>query len=355
MASSLLLQRAGPTSSKAAIVAFDVVLFVSLAAQLAIIAMVRVARLERMKTWYLLLVSGVMFSFSFVFLVGHQTGPEPPLNYCTFSAGLIYAAPPMTAAAALFLVIELHLRLSSTLFGTNISDKFIYWAFSIVMLSQALPFWTTLFVGLSDVSMIQRDPSGLYCHVAGSKVPYVYPESFFIIVVQFPGGIPMIRTLLTGTILVLCVSIMFFMEASTVYYLLRQRKNVKPIKVQIRASDFPYHLFVRTLLYTLAAGFAVSGGTDEPLRPQRLRESSPDQCVFFGAYDSSGVGERGILMRAPVPVSVAVVFGTQQDMLRIVFCWKGRRNGVNDADPGGQRPTNPIRIGVKKESESSAV
>ncbi|KAF7300594.1 hypothetical protein HMN09_00944400 [Mycena chlorophos] len=304
-----LLQRAGPISSKAAIVAFDVILFVSLAAQLAIIAIVRVARLERMKTWYLLLVSGVMFSFSFVFLVGHQTGPEPPLNYCTFSAGLIYAAPPMTAAAALFLVIELHLRLSSTLYGTKISDKFIYWAFGIVMLSQALPFWTALFVGLSDPSMIQRDPSGLYCHVAGSKVP----------------------TLLTGTILILCVSIMFFMEASTVYHLLRQRKNVKPIKVQVRASDFPYHLFVRTLLYTLAAGFAVVA------------------AVVMNLYDDNV----SVNLVPIIPVSVAVVFGTQQDMLRIIFCCRGRRVLANTADVN--RVPDLGWKSAKKESESSPV
>ena len=75
----------------------------------------------RMKTWYALLISNAIYCFSFLLLVGHQTGPEPPLPLCALQAGLMYdfvfsdyivndsyqsyAAPPLQVLCSIWLYV----------------------------------------------------------------------------------------------------------------------------------------------------------------------------------------------------------------------------------------------------------
>ena len=50
---------------------------------------------QRMNSWFGLLVSGLVNSFSLLLLVGHQSRHDPPPSLCAMSAGLIYAGPPL--------------------------------------------------------------------------------------------------------------------------------------------------------------------------------------------------------------------------------------------------------------------
>lgn len=45
--------------------------------------------IKPMRTWYTLIVSSVVYRVSFRIMLGHQTGPEPPLPLCTVQAGLM--------------------------------------------------------------------------------------------------------------------------------------------------------------------------------------------------------------------------------------------------------------------------
>ncbi|KAF7300591.1 hypothetical protein HMN09_00944100 [Mycena chlorophos] len=312
--SLLVSQRAGPAPNKPAIVLFDVLLFVALFAQLGLIAIVRFSRLERMKSWYLLLITSTAFCASFLLLVGHQTGREPPANFCTFSAGLIYAGPPMISAAALFLVIELHLRLTSVLFGRKISSSFIYWAVGGVAVSQGIPFWMALTIGLSDTAVIRRDPGGVYCHVVGSEVP----------------------TWLTACFVLGYGIVMLGMEVTTARHLFQQRKSIRPSKVpvRVRSSDFPIHLFMRTVLFTLTGIFAMV------------------TTLVMNVVDFNN---SSFSLLPIIPLAVVVIFGTQEDILRVVFCCQRQRRFDPATAAEDRRVGGDGGLGAKKESDSSAV
>ncbi|KAF7308012.1 hypothetical protein MKEN_01162900 [Mycena kentingensis (nom. inval.)] len=175
-----LLRRAGPAAARPVvtpvavpamrtIIAFDMLMAGTFLVLIMSVLVAWFSKVQRVKTWYLLLLTSAGYCLSFLIRIGHQTGPPPPLHFCLYSASLIYAAPPGAAAAALFFVIELHLRLSSALFSKRMSDKFIYWVAWGIPISHGVVFWTSLTIGLSDVTRVRRDPSGAYCHIVDTK------------------------------------------------------------------------------------------------------------------------------------------------------------------------------------------
>ncbi|KAJ7048827.1 hypothetical protein C8F01DRAFT_799809 [Mycena amicta] len=277
---SHFLRRAGPTPEEL-IILFNILVAVALGILMLSVLVARFSGLGRMKTWYYLQLSSAWYCLSFLLLVGRQTGPEPPLHFCALSAALIYAAPPMVAATAFFFAIELHLRLSSALSSRPVSDIFMYSVTRAIPVSHGVPFWVSLITGLSDASKIKRDPSGVYCHIVDNKLP----------------------TLLTGTLVFVFVVSMLIMEAFTIVHLFQKRVLVQAKRVSLKASDFPFRLFVRTVLYTIVAGFAV---------------------LVTILMNTNGIAATVSLL-AVVPLSVALVFGTQKELLRAVFRCQFRR------------------------------
>ncbi|KAK0189879.1 hypothetical protein F5146DRAFT_1200843 [Armillaria mellea] len=81
---------------------------------MAIIPAIVVKSICRTKAWFCLLVSCVVYCVSFFLLLGHQSGPEPPLSLCLINASLVYAGLPLIAAAGLTLIVELYFRLTKS-------------------------------------------------------------------------------------------------------------------------------------------------------------------------------------------------------------------------------------------------
>jgi formate hydrogenlyase subunit 3/multisubunit Na+/H+ antiporter MnhD subunit len=78
------------------VITFDVLQSVALfIIVVALLASLFSRSLHRMKTWFCLLVSFVIYCVSFLLLAGLQNGLEPPVGLCLFQAGLVYAAPPL--------------------------------------------------------------------------------------------------------------------------------------------------------------------------------------------------------------------------------------------------------------------
>ncbi|KAJ7756506.1 hypothetical protein DFH07DRAFT_481743 [Mycena maculata] len=100
---------------------------------------------QRMKTWFNLIFACIIYSISFILLIGHQSGPEPPYALCVFQGGLIYAAPPAIAAAGFAFVFELYLKLSSTLRASEINGRFITMLLLIPPLAHVIVFWVAIF------------------------------------------------------------------------------------------------------------------------------------------------------------------------------------------------------------------
>jgi len=284
MDSSTLLPAAGPALEP--IVAGNVLLGLAFALLIAIVGLAWLSGAQRMTTWYLLLLSSSAYCLSFMVLVGHQRGPEPPLPYCALSAVFIYAAPPIVAGGVLLFVIELHLRLISILASKTMGDKFTRWAPWCIVITHAVPFWVSLIIGLSDVSKIKRDPSGVYCHIEGSLVP----------------------TALTGSLVVLYMVLMFVVEGVTLVHLLRRRSSVRAVK--LRGSDFPLHLFGRTLFFTVSGGFAVI-------------------IVLVMNFVKDVSSELTVGLVVSMPLAAVLVFGTQRELLRTIFACRFRRYKVD--------------------------
>ncbi|KAF7300592.1 hypothetical protein HMN09_00944200 [Mycena chlorophos] len=281
---SQLFRRAGP-DDLTTIVVFDTIIAISFFILIVNVLVAWFGGMQRIKTWYLLQLAAAGYALSFAMLLGHQTGPEPPLQFCAMSAALIYAAPVGASSATLFFVIELHLRLSSALFSRTMSNKFIYWVAWGIPLSHGVVFWTALLVGLSDVSKIQRDPTGIYCHVADAKLP----------------------TLMTGTLVIIFLAAMLLMEVITIVHLVRQQAMVRQLR--IRGSDFPLSLFIRMVVFTFFAGFAIV-----------LVD------VVMNATNATI-----IIMLSFIPLSIALVFGTQAELLQVFFCHGNRDKRLSDS------------------------
>lgn len=258
------------------VVIFDALICVALSVLIPVIIIARVSpSIDRMKTWYCLLLSCSVYCISFLLLVGQQSGPEPGLPICIIQAGLVYAAPPMVASAALLFVVELDMRLSCAIFSRRGRIRVIYWLCWGIPATHGIVFWITMILGLSDTRTVKRQISGAYCHIDQTA-----------------------PTLITGILTIVYLVLMLIFEVYTVYHLVRQRRVVR--KIRIRGSDFPLNLFVRTFAFSITGGIAII------LIDILLNTSSPNTINLF----------------AIIPLAVALLFGSQLDILRTLMFWR---------------------------------
>ncbi|KAJ7494800.1 hypothetical protein B0H11DRAFT_2003422 [Mycena galericulata] len=272
-------------------VVFDALQFSALVLLVAMLLPALLARsVQRMKTWFNLIVACIVYCISFLLLLGRQSGPEPPFALCLFQAGLIYAAPATVSAAGFAFVIELYLRLSSTLAVTEVKGRRITILLFVSPITHLIVFWVAIFTGLSvplgqDGSpIVERNAGGLYCHV-NSELP----------------------TTFTGVTVILFIALMILMEVYTVVYLVRRRSGFRGMRLP--SGVFPLSLFIRTASYTLAGGLGIIL-VDILMNSVAASSNSP-----FVVLD----------LMAIIPLSVALVFGSQMDILGVYMFWKKKR------------------------------
>ncbi|KAJ6619800.1 hypothetical protein B0H10DRAFT_1148285 [Mycena sp. CBHHK59/15] len=245
---------------------------------------------HRMKTWFNLIVACVVYCASFLLLLGHQSGPEPPFSLCVFQAGLIYAAPATVAAAGLAFVVELYLRLSSVLSQVQVNERHVTILLFMSPLAHLIVFWVAIFTGLAhppgpgSPSIVARSSSGLYCNI-NSSTP----------------------TTVTGVSVILFLAMMIITEVYTVVYLWRKRIGFRGVTIACRI--FPLPLFIRTATYTFLGGLGI-------ILVDILMNSSAS-----GSKDKFAVMD----LLAIIPLSVALVFGSQMDIIGVYMCWRKRR------------------------------
>jgi len=266
--------------------AFDVLQLLALVLLVAMLLPALLSQsVHRMKTWFNLIVACIIYCTSFLLLLGRQSGQEPPFQLCVFQAGLIYAAPATVAAAGFAFVIELYLRLSSTLSASEVSGRRITILLFISPIVHLVVFWVAIFTALSEPaeagssSIVQRDPSGQYCHI-NSNTP----------------------TTVTGVTVVLFIALMIIMEVYTVVYLVRRRSVFRGIRLP--SGTFPLPLFIRTVSYTLAGGLGII------LVDILMNSSAATSGSKYVVTD----------LMAIIPLSVALVFGSQMDIINLYTC-----------------------------------
>ncbi|KAJ3715993.1 hypothetical protein C8R42DRAFT_778731 [Lentinula raphanica] len=268
-----------------AFVVFDILQFIALALiSLTYLFALLSKRPQRMKTWFALMVSSLVYCISYLLLVGHQTGPEPPLGLCLFQAGLIYAAPPVVAAAGLAFVVEvslsfsylstthltgvgkLYLRLTTMMVSRKLDPRIITGLLFLPPLTHQVTFWIAMFTGLSNLGAIQRNSQQMFCHLLDD-----------------------LPTTVTGILAAVLVVSMILLELYTIYYFWRQRGIFRDLRRRHQSGPiFPFALFVRVGFFTFAGGLGI------------------------------------ILIDI-----MAIVFGTQEDFVQMYNSWK-RRGSTKD-------------------------
>ncbi|KAJ7678860.1 hypothetical protein DFH06DRAFT_1165047 [Mycena polygramma] len=281
-----LFSRAAETGSPRYVV-FDVLQLLALVLLFAMLLPALLSKsVVRMKTWFNLICACIVYCISFLLLLGRQSGPEPPFQLCVFQAGLIYAAPATVAAAGFAFTIELYLRLSSTLSISEVRKRHITILLFVSPMVHLIVFWVAVFTGLSQPfgpggsPIVERITDGLYCHI-NSNVP----------------------TTVTGITVVLFIVLMILSEIYTVVYLVRRRSGFRGVRLP--TGSFPLPLFIRTVSYTLAGGLGII-------------------LVDILMNSKASASDSGIVvldLMAIIPLSVALVFGSQMDIIGVyMFC-----------------------------------
>jgi len=68
---------------------------------------------HRSQLWFRHMFSWIVYSASYLLLIGHQFGAPPPFGLCMLQAALIYAAPTFPTLSALCFVVDLYIGLSA--------------------------------------------------------------------------------------------------------------------------------------------------------------------------------------------------------------------------------------------------
>ncbi|KAJ3732184.1 hypothetical protein DFJ43DRAFT_1182676 [Lentinula guzmanii] len=242
-------------------------------------------KLQRMKTWFALMISCLLYCISFVLLVGHQTGPSPSLDLCLFQAGLIYAAPPSVAAAGLAFVVELYLRLTTTLTQRRLDNRIITGLLFMPPVVHQIIFWIAI-LGFPKPDIVHRNQQQMFCDI-GDDIP----------------------TTVTGITVIVLIAMMILLELYTIYYLWSVRSVFRDLRKRCECGPiFPFALFVRVGIFTFAGD------------------------ILLNKRSALSGGAGTIDLMAVIPLTIALVFGTQEDIVQIYKFWK-KKGPLEDTSP----------------------
>ncbi|KAJ6599770.1 hypothetical protein DFH09DRAFT_1128763 [Mycena vulgaris] len=121
-------------------------------------------RIHRSKTWFSMIISWIVYATSYMLILGHQMGPQPPRGICGLQMLLIYASR-RTAISGLAFIIDMHLRIKRALFTKDDHEYtrpllIVPWALFVAVAAEAL-------LVVHNFAEIQRDPNHMYCHSMG--------------------------------------------------------------------------------------------------------------------------------------------------------------------------------------------
>ncbi|KAJ3964955.1 hypothetical protein EV361DRAFT_940792 [Lentinula raphanica] len=157
--------------------------------------------LHRLSTWYLVLSSMAVYSFSMLLLaMAHgQTGPEPHFALCLVQSALAYACPIWLLSAAFAFALQFHLMM---LYYAKQYSGLIHRDSKWIPLSTVILFVvlmaTFLAIGSVKPEIVQRSPQQFYCHFSdkiGSYTVIGFDVVFGIaaVICEFKTGVLLYR------------------------------------------------------------------------------------------------------------------------------------------------------------------
>ncbi|KAF8916005.1 hypothetical protein CPB85DRAFT_1432381 [Mucidula mucida] len=255
-------------------------------------------QVRRSKTWFAFLGAALVWSITYLVLLGQQFGRAPSYGLCVFQTCLVYAIPPLTATAGLCMVVELYMRVSCGVFEKAVNERLVWMEFVINTLQLVLlppvvhlaVFFEASSVALAHRELVSREDFGLYCHLNSSTS----------IDVALPSKTSAIVSLVATSLAVLFLGYIVFL---LVYHGRKSR-----IYTEGMTHAFSVSLFIRTavLITITMVGVALAAVS----------------------YTRDGANANPAAMwsiaMASVPLCVAILFGTQKDILNGCLFWRNR-------------------------------
>jgi len=131
------------------------------------------SNVRRTPTWFGLIASWMVFTLSNFLIVGQQIGPDPGFWICLTQAGLIYAAPVLCGFCGVAFILQLYFTVSNIFKAAQICTKRVCFLLLAPPILYALIFAEVLVQGLLNPKLVQRDETGMYCHLTSKMAPII--------------------------------------------------------------------------------------------------------------------------------------------------------------------------------------
>lgn len=236
---------------------------------------------RRGRTWYSFIASTMLGSLSYILLVGRQGSPNPPFSMCLMQAAAIYASNPFITLAAFALILELFLNLSAAVhFKPKVNRM---WGISLVV----IPLFVycamiayVVFIGLRHPNLVNINAPGMFCHMDSLNAPgFVNP---FVVSAA-------LTALAQGLVIIFCCI------TTRILFLHKKRTGIL-----VDDPSFSIAIFIRRTV--LLAFECIIGIT-----------------LAATSFDSASNSALWCIALPLMPLAVVVIFGTQPDMLGVVF------------------------------------
>ncbi|KAJ6494878.1 hypothetical protein C8R47DRAFT_389151 [Mycena vitilis] len=246
--------------------------------------------IHRSETWYSMVFSWLVYSLSYLLIVGHQLGSPPPRGLCVLQMAFIYATPPLTASTGLAFIVDTHLLMTRALFTNTPGHRYtrtlllVPWALFAIVVGEAL-------IVVRDFQDIQINPTHMYCNSAAS-VQYLTTAVLCVV------GLGVALCIIVWTAVILYRNWALFRQLST-----------RTTERQLRLSSL-----IRIMLFTLMATIGLGLGTS-------------------GALLTVGGTPIWSALLPILPFLCGLAFGTQKDILRCWMFWKWGHSNVTVTPP----------------------
>ncbi|KAK0443892.1 uncharacterized protein EV420DRAFT_1013207 [Desarmillaria tabescens] len=264
-------------------------------------------KIKRRRTWFSLIISWMMFAFSYLCLVGNQSGgDEPHFGTCLFQTLLVYSVPPLVASTGFYFILDMYLELRNTIFrGSDVSSAYrdsmvlTPWVLWVLMIM------TTAFL-INDPTQISRESTDMYCHSnTGAQLAVT-------LCVTFP--------LAASCILLEVLMAHLLYRHWTIF-----RRYCVDKASDSRSGRISLSMIIRIFCFTSV-----------PLAALGL-------ASFVAAHQMESNATWNILL-ASLPILAALSFGTQKDIIRAwMFCFPSRRDTKKHIEtPSYRHLSSPI-------------
>ncbi|TFK73674.1 hypothetical protein BDN72DRAFT_834548 [Pluteus cervinus] len=122
-------------------------------------------RVHRMRTWYSFLLSWIIYTIAFLLLPFKSPDFEPDRATCLFQASMIYATPPTASWAGLCFVIEAYSRIRLVLGVSELRPWQSMTLLIVPLFVMAGVVAEVYLLGMNNIPAIRMEPTFLYCHL----------------------------------------------------------------------------------------------------------------------------------------------------------------------------------------------